>query len=297
LVFSSFSLGIVLLYIWQTTRSRIRDIDRIFLPAIVILTVWMAKGYLLSGVPVFPSFIGYIPFTWAVPRAAVVAEANLILSWARQPKASPSSVLGNWNWFGPWFLNISKEIVSVVYPFMVSIAFFFLALIIEILLFVKKSLKPGYLEYIINLPVIFGLIYWFFTAPDPRFANAIFWLLPIGSAMVLLACLHRVLDRRVFLAALCIVFVVVNLELAKNIFVDRNSLINISLSGWYPVPTVPIGEKITRSGLIIYLPKNGNQAWDAPLPTSPHFNANLRLINPGNMASGFTVKPLSPIGP
>ena len=204
-----------------------------------------------------------------MPRAAVVAEANSILSWARQPKASPSTVLGNWNWFGSWFLRVSKEFVIVVYPFLVTIAFLFLTLVIEILLYVKKHLKPEYLKYVMIMPMLLSLIYWFITAPDPRFANAIFWLLPIGSAMVLLACLYRVFDRRIFLAALCIVFIVVNLELAKNIFTDRNSFRQFSLSGWYPVPTVPIVEKSTNSGLIVYLPKKGDQAWDAPLPSTP----------------------------
>ena len=115
--------------------------------------------------------------------------------------------------------------------------------------------------------------------------------------MVLLACLYKSLDRRIFLAALCIVFIVVNLELAKNIFTDRNSFRQFSLSGWYPVPTVPIVEKSTNSGLIVYLPKKGDQAWDAPLPSTPYFNANLRLINPGNIASGFTVKSANTNGP
>jgi hypothetical protein len=295
--FSLVSMGIVLLYVWQTTHPRIRGIVHIILPVVVILSVWMARGYIFSGVPVFPSSLGYIPFTWAMPKAAVITEANSILGWARQPQAITSTVLGNWNWFGPWFLKVSKEIVSVVYPFLVSIAFLFLTLIMEILLFVKKRLKPGYSESIIILPILLGLIYWFITAPDPRFANAIFWLLPIGTAMVLLACLYRVLDRRVFLVIVCFIFIIVNVRISMNVFADRNSFKQISLSGWYPVPIVPIIEERTNSGLILYEPEKGDQAWDAPLPNTPRFNADLRLIIPGNLASGFTVKPVSPNGP
>jgi len=289
--FSAFSIGIVLLYELLTTSSNIRSVVRIILPAVPIILVWMVRGYILSGSPLYPSLLGYIPFYWAVPRAAAAGEADWIRSWARLPNASPSSVLGNWNWFRPWLHRIRQEIVSVAYPTLASIVFFSLTLITEILLFVKKRFKPGYLEYFIFLPLFLGLIYWFLTAPDPRFANALFWLLPIGSAMVLLACLHKVLNMRVFLAALCVVFVVANLELAKNIFADLNSVKQISLSGWYPEPTVPIIEKSTNSGLIIYMPEKGDQAWDAPLPSTPYFNAKLRLIIPGNIDLGFTLNP------
>ena len=290
LVFALCSIGIVLVYIWKTAPLQIRSIVRIVLPAVIIISVWMLRGYILSGTPLFPSLLGYIPFEWAMPRASVITEANWIVSWARQPNAFPASVLANWNWFRPWLQRISQEIVGVVYPFLVSIALLCLTGILEILLYLRKRSKPGFLENIICLPIFLGLIYWFLAAPDPRFANAIFWLLPIGSVIIFLTCLYRFLDRRVFLLTLCIIFIVANLYIGKKIFADRSSIMQISLSGWFPVPTVPIIEKRTNSGLIIYMPEKGDQTWDAPLPSTPYLNSNLRLIIPGNIASGFTVR-------
>jgi hypothetical protein len=292
LVFSMVVMGIMLVYVWQTSFPRIREGLRSFLPVLAIISVWGVRGYILSGTPLFPSLLGYLPFTWAMPRSSVATEASYIFSWARQPNASPVSVLDNWNWFLPWLHQISQKIVSIVYPLELSGVACFLALITGILLFLRKRFKPGYLEWVIFLPLLSGLVYWFFTAPDLRFAHALFWLLPIGSAMVLLKSLHGVLAGRIFLVAFCIVYIGVNFELATSIFDNRYDFKRISNSGWYPVPEVPIIEKKTNSGMIVYLPEEGDQAWDAPLPSTPYFNAYLQLMIPGDISSGFTVRSL-----
>ena len=61
-------------------------------------------------------------------------------------------------------------------------------------------------------------------------------------------------------------------------------------SGYQTIPSSALTEQRTDSGLIVYVPVEGDQCWDAPLPCTPYFNSGLRLRVPGKIASGFTQK-------
>jgi len=291
LAFSLVMMGIVLVYVWKTFRSQIRGVVRIVLPAIILLLVWGINGFILSGAPLYPSTIGYLPVDWAVPRSAVVNEANWVYSWARQPDASPGSVLGNWDWLRPWFLRMSHQIINVVYPLEVFITFFAFAIILGTLFYFKKRTLPRLLEYMIFIPPLLGLLYWFLTAPDPRFAIAILWLLPICSSLVLLSLLQRTICKPYFILALIIVFAITNRFFITNIPTLYPAFSQISLSGWLPIQNLPLTVGQTQSGLVVYEPVDGDQCGDSPLPCTPELNPKLRLRNPGNIASGFTVSP------
>jgi hypothetical protein len=58
-------------------------------------------------------------------------------------------------------------------------------------------------------------------------------------------------------------------------------------SGFYAAPHVDLDTFVTRSGLIIYVPKEGNQCWDAPLPCARRPIPDLRLREEGDMSRGF----------
>ncbi len=289
LAFSAVIIGTCLAYAGQTSRAHIQSAVRIILPVVVVILSWGFRGFVLSGAPLYPSTIGYAPVEWSVPIEDVVNEANWVYSWARQPEAHWSEILGSWDWFGPWSRRISTNITGIVYPVALAVLFCIITMIIGVFSFLKKLSRPRYLEVGILLPSLFGLTFWFITAPDPRFANALFWLLSIGSSLVLLTSLQRVVSKRVFLVTIGIVFVLANLGFAGYIFEHRYAINDISLSGWYPVTEVPLSKQTTDSGLVIYKPEKGIQCWDSPLPSTPDFNSNLRLRIPGTIASGFTV--------
>lgn len=289
--FSAVIFGISFAYAWQTSRPRIRGVARIILPVALLILVWGRRGFVLSGAPFFPSTIGYVPVDWAMPKENVVDVANWVYSWARQPDIHWSNVLGSWDWLRPWYrtiINQPKHRTDMVYPLAVFMAFCLSAIILT------RRAKLRYLEWSILLPPMFGLIYWFVTAPEPRFAHAVFWLLSIGSPLLLLTALQRIVRQRFFWLSLVAVFVAGNLSALASVgyvlpYLESYGLKSISRSGWYPVQEVPLNEQTTDSGLVIYTPKEGNQCWDSPLPSTPDFKANLRLRTPGNIASGFTV--------
>jgi hypothetical protein len=54
-----------------------------------------------------------------------------------------------------------------------------------------------------------------------------------------------------------------------------------------PLPKAGLVLRHTVSGLAVYVPVQGNQCWDAPLPCTPYFDETLRLRNESSLRWGF----------
>ena len=59
--------------------------------------------------------------------------------------------------------------------------------------------------------------------------------------------------------------------------------------GYHPVPVVEMKTFETDSGLVLFVPKSGDQAWDAELPNTPYPYAGLELRQSNDLSSGFWV--------
>jgi hypothetical protein len=200
----------------------------------------------------------------------------------------------------PWVARLasSREMLRLTYPLALSLLFCSVAQLLSRRSRIRygESNLTGLAWAILSLPVS-GILFWFFTAPDPRYAHALFWLLLLCSVIVLLSVLQVYLRGPLFLVAVAIVFILGNLHFVGYVVTDYRSILNISRSGWYPVPTVPMIERTTDSGLVVLTPGEGEAqssdqdlSWDAPLPSTPYFNPRLRLRDPGTLARGFTVR-------
>jgi hypothetical protein len=55
-----------------------------------------------------------------------------------------------------------------------------------------------------------------------------------------------------------------------------------------PLPRPAIVVRHTLSGLAVYVPTEGQQCWDAPLPCTPYFDPSLRLRDESSPRWGFT---------
>ncbi|TME43852.1 MAG: hypothetical protein E6I75_00930 [Chloroflexi bacterium] len=54
-------------------------------------------------------------------------------------------------------------------------------------------------------------------------------------------------------------------------------------------PREPLTTFTTASGIQVYVPVEGDQIWDAPLPATPYPNPALRLCCPDSLECGFAV--------
>ena len=251
----------------------------------LFVLLWCSHSVILSGAPLFPSTIARMEFDWSVPVEQMVNEANWIYSWARLPRTHWSNVLGNWAWLKTWSLR-SSIIVYIFYPIVVSC----LSMIVYIFLRCKKiagKIHPK--KYYVLLVPSASIAYWFFTAPDARFAHAFFILMPLAAVLLLLDSLQNTaLTRRSFYAAF-LLFSLYQASFGVALIRYRGQIPSISRSGWQHVTQAKLREVSTSSGLTIFCPEEGDQCWDSPLPSSPYYNKVLRLRNPDNMGDGFTV--------
>jgi hypothetical protein len=140
---------------------------------------WAARQSVLTGYPFFPSTLVRLPVDWRVP-AAVVARANQAITVrARHPGLTPFQVLGSWHWLS-WWIPTELRDLRVIVPLALAIV----SLAALLLGSVRRSLARESTAAMLGLviPSAATLVAWFFLAPDPRFALAPIWLLPIALA-------------------------------------------------------------------------------------------------------------------
>lgn len=275
-------------YVRTSTRPLLNSAQLLVLPALIII-VFCIRGVILSGAPLYPSTIGYINAEWSVPIDKVIDMATDVYSHARMQKYD-SNVLENWDWLAPWFDRIKSRGTDIVYPVGLFLSLSLLNIFVAI--FLKTNSKDRlFIHGILLLPLLTGLTFWFAMAPNPRFVQELFFLLPIPGLSFLVVDLQKRVNSMV---VICVLLIVGNFNLLDWTSLHIETFTDISRNGYWPVRLVPVSQKITqkfmKSGLQIYVPKNNdNRCWDAPLPCTPYFNENLRLRDPNDMSSGFTI--------
>jgi hypothetical protein len=258
-----------------STREKIVTILKwMALPALIIF-VWCLRGILLSGCPVYPSTFGCIKTPWAMPLEDVRSEAAWIYSWSRTPIAPPGKVLGTWDWLQPWFFReVWTSPVTILYPVLIFIV---IAIAGILILLLKSSTRKIKVEYFyILLPVLIGLICWFISAPNIRFASSLFWILPVAAMATFIKIMEPVakVHNRIFIALILILSANIIFSFAQN----PDILTRLNTKGYIPIPKNNIAQITTLSGLNVYYPSTGDQCWDSKLPCTPHFNPNLSFI-------------------
>lgn len=236
------------------------------------LSIHLFRGYLLSGMPIFPSWVGAAEdFRWAVPIEVAKFETNLIYSWARAPgDLNPAFVLKDWRWFSAW-LNSLPVIAWIIF----LTATGFTAINFTVIIFQRRFLKNWYVLYV---PILSALFFWFFTAPDIRFLGVVPILYLALSIWIFFDTCKFDFLKKIQLTTLLVFksFFFFTIVLTSIKLIGINS---ISLTGWQPPIRPELVVKQTDSGLNIYLPSDGFNCWEASTPCAPIFNGNLKKID------------------
>jgi len=152
-----------------------------------------------------------------------------------------------------------------------------------------KPSRPVWLEWSVLLPLVLVLLYWFFSAPDLRFANASFFLLLVSTLLLFFTVAQRTFKPKFYLLLFVLGVLLGNLQYLRIYALNFNTLADISWSGYQAVPQVALTQVRTDSGLMLYTPRAGEQCWDAPLPCTPYVNLTLSLREADDLSSGFIV--------
>ena len=158
----------------------IRILPFAVLPATLAIG-WTVRQALLSGYPFFPSTIVGLPVDWRVPAATVDSTNRWIASWARHPGLAPDQVLNSWKWLTEWWLPTRSHEFDLVIP----LALLIVALVALTLRHAARERVPANetaAMLAVLVPAIVTVAAWFLIAPDPRFALAPIWLVPLAVA-------------------------------------------------------------------------------------------------------------------
>lgn len=306
------TISLLSIYIWvrknsfEADESRPRVLIWIVACAIIVFATWIIRSVVQTGYPVYPESIGGLPVEWRIPRASVINNVNRIRSWARVPHKHWSDVLSNWDWVLPWLGWAFKDgLYTVVLPLFLSVS--------SGLAMLYRKLRHG-LEFrqfgilwVFLLPPIAGAAFWFLSAPAPRFAGATFWILAAG--MLTLAAFHSHRIREIMFVNVAVSVLLFarflvhgEIDFLRVLSNERDLRgafqrlhLNLASSterrGFHETASVEYKEFQTNSGLILYVPRTGDQCWQAPLPCTPYPNSTLRLRKANDLGSGFMVYP------
>ena len=292
---------IVLCYGWQERQRLLAALQRVGLWAILIgaglILPWIANGLISSGYPLFPSTFGALPVDYRVPAAVAIDAADWVRSFARDPHGDMQHVLNSWDWLPTWEANLNDnlKIFLFVQPFYlgeVVLALYGVLLLIAVVRRWRGGTTGPRRHHSVWLwlpliPALLSAIFWFYSAPDPRFAGSVFWLLTLWLLTLVMLRLpaSRWLARITLLPVLIMAAVIVANGLHDDFHSDGH--------GFPALPQVPITQFQTNSGLLVNVAANPDdtlELWDAPLPASPYKIPEL-MLRGTDLRDGFRTGP------
>ncbi len=251
---------------------------RAFPPALALAGLaWVLRGIALSGYLFFPAVATRLAFLpWATPPSIAQEEALWVRSWSRLPNRRPEDVLAGWAWLGPW-VKWTVTRLSVL-----PLVILFVAGITALLLArrrppVPEAARPALAALAAALA---STLFWFWSAPDPRFGYGALYVL---AALPLSAALPRLglaeWPRRVRMAlAGALGF---GLAGAGGVFLLAGAGFKPTLLVPPALPRPAVEERRTLEGERVNVPVGDNRCWDAPLPCTPYFRRDLVIERDG----------------
>jgi hypothetical protein len=295
-----FSAGISLfaVIVYILNREPEQRLRIILLPMIALLALgstWFIRSVIASGYLIYPIVGTACPVSWKVPPDLVKNEAAAIYGFAREPDDHWPDVLAGKSWILPWSHRVAKRL-----DFILPLSLLGLSGLLLVILFIvsPKAAANGLRkssDFIALASVcIASLCFWFLTAPDPRFLGAIFAFLPLCLLGIGLELME---DNLGFSLTLTGAIVLLGLGIYLALAANGLGLLVLAkkqrIASRIPVPQLV--QKVTDSGLRVWVPVAGYQTWDAPLPATPYFRRNLRLRGQ-DLASGFCLGTRQPKG-
>ena len=277
--------GLVAGVSWLRAQPRDGGLGRaaVMIGTIALLApgAWMLRGAVLSGYPLYPSTFLAVGADWAVPYETVVAEAKLIRYW--------NGVEGWWwvawrdpRWFIRWLPTLDWLRVDVLLPLAIAAVAGLAALLSRLF----RRGVPRAMPAIVLVPTLASIAYCIAAAPRARYPASAYWVLAAETTWValpasVLAPGHAFVRR---------VAAVVAVGLAAGFLWAERPIVT-ELRDFEPHVRPVLTTVTLPSGLVVNEPTH-MQCWDAPLPCSPFRNERLRLRQPADLGSGFTVAPL-----
>ena len=248
------------------------------------MVLWMGRGVVVSGCPLYPSSAFCLDLEWTVSAKQIEDELTGIKGYR---KAANNEKIDGGVWIKFWFAKMSQRKGAFLYPLLLSLLSTFCG--IASIIYSSTSNRPNNKRILLiaMIPLWAAVLFWFVMSPGLRFAEPFFFLLSLAGFLPILATKNQ---RRGFTIGLAgITILVVNLPIIFSLVQYRPTLKLDLFSGAEPVRVVKLNTFRTNSELEIYTPIEGNQCWDSSLPASPYRNPLLSLRKQ-TVSSGFIIQ-------
>jgi hypothetical protein len=257
----------------------------------LILGPWMVRGIFISGYPAYPINLGAAPVEWRLPASVLEDSRTSIRAWARLPpvldQEARQRLLGGWSWIGPWAQRmVLHHARDFDMPWLTALVAGGLGLYCR-WRHPRPSRPPGAPRWSFFVAPGAAIGFWFLAAPDPRFATASFAVLAPGMFTVLFERFTALRSTILRLAG------ALSAGLAVVLLIRWFSWMPAGADGgFHPPPVVALRPFMTRSGLELAVPREGDQCWDGPLTCTPKPQAGLRLRHGSDLQYGFVLEQL-----
>lgn len=267
---------------FATGKRNLYSIGAVALSAAVLLP-WCARGVILSGYPLFPATTLAFPVDWKVPVPVADWYVGAVRSFARIPDVPVADTRG-FAWLRPWLHLAIHDRTSSQVPALISLG----GLAVVLGFWLRKKACPVYPWLWLLVPSLVATVFWFVAAPALRFGQFAIWTtagtLGTWGIVSLTSGPRRAEITRIILAGLAVLLLWCLISFGWKPPYERL----LASPGLEPLPQASTAPRQTLSGLTVYVPTEGNQCWDAPLPCTNYFDATLRLRNSQSLRSGFT---------
>ncbi|WP_033956556.1 LIC_10190 family membrane protein [Psychroserpens jangbogonensis] len=283
---SLFLFLVVLLFIRK--KSIVADTLKIGVFASVIFLPFLIRNYYLSGYLIFP-FSGLDIFSpdWKVPITRVLKEEYLIEAWAKIPKQPYSEVLslGLTDWFPIW---IRSKAILIKLLFFASCSTLFIGII--------QCIRKRFISFKICMVLFANFLFWFFRAPDPRFAYGFLFF----SFAYFIYFVVDLMQKKIHKTILGVFFIALTFSLTISSIKSRtlNTLSsyknNLSV---FMIPrnfifSQPMQFEKVETNFEYFIPKTGDRCYNYKFPCTPYPKDEL-ILRGKHLKDGFRLETFS----
>jgi hypothetical protein len=288
-VFASVGWSVAAVNLWSVSRkgklgSKLWVLG-LALSAVFVLA-WVGRGLILTGYPFFPSTALGIPVDWKVAAFETQKQAEFARSFARVPEITFEYAYG-WSWLKPWFRELVREREGFLIPL-----FLMLSGLAAIIRTVQKKGDGHPRWFWLLTPALGGLGFWFLEAPAMRFGEPAMWT--AGATLGTIAAVRFLNERGKIRFAVGVLVVLTAWAAHPRLFWGSYFRPSVKVHTFLRLPEAKLRGHQTSSGLLVNIPVETNQCWDAPLPCSFYFYDTLHLRKAGEMKRGFSSEASGP---
>ncbi len=261
-------------------------------PAVVLIALWLVRGVVLTGYPLYPADLLPFPVDWRVSAEQLAAEAAWIEMSARN--LNSNVILPGLSWIGPWARGVvirGDLFAQLTVPVLLCVIVAGVAWVRRDRL-TRLPWSPGWQR--VAIPLGLSLAFWLITAPHSRMAQGMLWSAAAivlawwscaaasGYAGLPRARLGAVVGGIILFLVLKQVAGAAARAETRAMVAALAALVTLPDDGrWMaPVPAPQLVPDTIGGALVVHVPSENNACWNTSLLCTPHPSSTLRLRRP-----------------